>query len=181
MKHSLLSLAATLAASLILSGCNSSGSETAANGDNSTDGAISMQKVFVDEATLEQIAPHKKECKGADKDHKICVEICHRPPGNPKKGKSKILPLGAVCAHLNHGHSDIKDADYVGPCHSDDNDSDNGGGGDDGGSSDDGSGEGEDGSDGGDTTGDIPTWCQPYIDIDSDCDGIIDATGDPLL
>lgn len=176
MKHSLLKMAALLIATVAISACNSSGNEAEPGSENSVDGAISMQKIYVDQATLEQIAPHKKECKGADKDHKICVEICHRPPGNPSKGKSKVLPLGAVCAHLNHGHSNIKDADYVGPCHQEDDDNSS----DDGAADDDSGDEGGSGSDD-NSGGDIPAWCQPYIDIDSDCDGIIDATGDPLL
>ncbi|MEZ4870700.1 MAG: hypothetical protein R2827_00350 [Bdellovibrionales bacterium] len=27
----------------------------------------------------------------------------------------------------------------------------------------------------------IPFWCEPFIDIDSDCDGYIDETGEELL
>ncbi len=173
MKYSLISVSFVTVLSLAMTGCNTSESGAEASDDGgsiTTLPGLQMQKVYLDSATLEEIAPHKKECKGANKDHKICVEICHRPPGNPANGKSKVLPLSAVRAHLCHGSDKIADNDYLGPCHGDD---DNGV--DDGGDT----GGGDTG--GGDTEGEIPAWCAPYIDIDSDCDGIIDGTGDPLL
>ena len=155
--------------------CNQSGEgeEKASTADPDVTYPIAeMSKVFLSEATLQQVAAYSWSCHG----NKICVEVCHRPPGNPANCKSKVLPLQATRAHLNHGGSH-QDKDYLGPCVS----GDSGGGGTDGGTNPDpGTDPGtEPGTDVG--TGEPPFWCLPYIEIDSDCDGIIDATGDPLL
>lgn len=67
--------------------------------------------------------------------------------------------------------------------------SDAGGGAEDGGTSDSsdpsanpGTSDGSGATDGSSSTNeDIPFWCEPIIDIDSDCDGYIDETGEPLF
>ncbi len=187
MKNS-LNVAASLVFAIGLSGCNGSAEDSASS--NSAGDAVSMQKIYVDQAMLEQIAPHKKECKGSNANQKVCVEICHRPPGNPQKGKSKIMPLAAINGHGCGGNKNSHDSDYMGPCHSEDDDSgddgssddssnDNGSSDDD--SSDDQQGGGDTGGGGGSTSGEIPAWCVPYVNIDANCDGVIDSNGEPYL
>ncbi len=173
---------------------------------------------------------------------KVCIAICHRPPGNPENAKSKVLPLEAIVAHLNHGNSKHHvHRDTLGYCdntdenseqnNGDTNDSssnDDTGSSDDGNSNDDTGGNGEqtpddsgdsnsnddtgasdDGISNDDTTGNdeqtpddsgdsnsnddtgasddvmdydnIPSWCEANYDIDRNCDGIIDETGENLF
>jgi hypothetical protein len=129
-------------------------------------------KIMLDQATYDQVALYVGECQG----HKQCVQICHRPPGNPDNSKTMVLPLKASIAHLNHG-GPHEDGDYLGACQTPDGgggggtDTGGGGGGTDGGG----------GGGGGTVTPDVPLWCQPYHDIDTDCDGIIDSTGEPIF
>ena len=124
----------------------------------------------------------------ADEVDGVRIVICHRPPGNPANEKTKELPLSAIKAHLNHGHADEGDEDHLGECHEDDGDDNDDDGSDDDGSDDDGSGDdgsdddgsGDDGSGGEDPDGELPVWCEANLDIDADCDGINDETGQPI-
>lgn len=234
--------------SLMQIGCNKDsggGSKSGSLADNSSElassySASTYQKVYVDEAVLDEIRPHRVECSNSSDAEagKICILICHVPPGNAQAAKNKVIPLQALKAHLNHGHASLENRDFLGSCdagsdsnptNSDDdsssssNDSNTAGDdssnssddststGDDSSSTDDSSssgdgsttdgssdssGSGGDTSGGGDTSsggGDIviddptnsndaiPLWCVPYHDIDNNCDGIDDVTGDPLL
>lgn len=166
MGKACIQVSLVLGMALAVMGCN-----TSTGGDESKTSAVytysSSEKVSVDEATLEDLAPYASFCQG----QKRCVTICHRPPGNPANGKTKVLPLAAIAAHLNHGGPHV-DKDYIGACGA----SEGGGGGSDGG--DDG------GSDGGGTGGgggETPAWCVPYILIDANCDGYVDDNGELLL
>lgn len=128
---------------------------------------------------------------GSRSDHgsrqQICVEVCHRPPGNPKNCKTMHLPLEATVAHLKHGGHKHTEHDYLGRC------------------------DGPEGDGGVDVPTptptpspspeptpsptpapaptpvptpapeDIPAWCLEHIDVDANCDGFIDQTGDPLF
>jgi hypothetical protein len=172
--------------------------------DTSQNAITAMQKIYVDEAVLEDIKPHKVECHQRASAHKqqICIQICHVPPGNPVAAQSKVIPLQALKAHLSHGNNETPaDGDYLGLCSSEEvDDSAN-------------TVENEtpvveetpvmledppiDNSadtvtsttpstdtttnNTTDTSSNIPIWCQAYIDIDNNCDGYDDITGDPLL
>jgi hypothetical protein len=133
-------------------------------------------------ATSADITYNKVTCSGNDSG-KVCVLICHRPPGNPSNSKTMVLPLPAVFAHLKHGNSKVPDT--IGTCDDpmaedpdmdeeptmgDDEDMGEGEEGDE-------ADEGEDHEDGEDS--DLPTWCQENLEIDSDCDGIGDGPGVP--
>lgn len=151
----------------------------------------------------------KKKYKDRHKRKKkqIKVRICHMPPGNPANARTLIVGLPAIIAHLRHGcGKKRKHHDYMGPCIGDppdageepndgqigddgdgSSDEDNGtddGSTDDGGTTDEG-GDTDGGStdDGGTTDeggGDLPVWCQRNIEIDADCDGFHDETGESL-
>lgn len=109
---------------LFFAGCNS-------NNENSSAGSLASQtqasieeslqaksqSVFLDEATSEDIINYVTECRGRSK-RQVCVTICHRPPGNPTRGKTLLLPLKASLAHLSHGH-EREENDYLGPCQRD--------------------------------------------------------------
>src|SRR5690606_16875962 len=56
-------------------------------------------KINLDTAAYEQVSEYVYECQGG----KLCVPICHRPPGHPMNAKTKELPLQASRAHLGHG------------------------------------------------------------------------------
>jgi hypothetical protein len=120
------------------------------------------QKVYLDKASTDQVALFTGNCQG----NKRCVQICHRPPGNPDNSKTMILPLEATEAHLNHGGNHADD-DYLGACTNEEEDPSTP-------PSDNGSGNGH-------NPHDIPEWCRPNLHIDKDCDGIDDHTGDPLF
>lgn len=144
------------------------------------------------------------------KKNRVCVQICHRPPGNPENAKTMVLPLRSVFAHLGHGHHHLK-GDHFGSCNLESNpdegtedsasgsseeatgevtedssvdNSSNSGAVDEtsGGSSD--SSQSDDivfnGSDPV-LDGEIPLWCQQLIEVDANCDGINDSTGVPLF
>lgn len=159
--------------------------------NNSQDNQLSQSmKVSIDEATLEQVKDYVHECHG----NKLCVQICHRPPGNPSNSKTMSLPLAATKAHLNHGGESHSEKDYLGPCHADDDsedqsgdtdtntDGDQTGGDTDGGvDSDTGSDTGVGAGDGSGSQEEVPLWCQPIHDLDSDCDGFDDSTGEALI
>lgn len=135
--------------------------------------------------------------KGNDK---VFMKICHVPKGNPENFQSLTLPMEAIAAHLKHGIEE-GEKDFLGECEpvvvevsvdsndensnndsgeaGDDssNDSDDNSSTDDNSSSNDSSSE--DGSDSADSDSDeelLPIWCE--IDLDSECDGIIDESGD---
>lgn len=176
MSHALTRTLIVLVVTFSGSACNrtdtSGESAVDLNGSDPTSELIEVNKVCLDEAQIEQVAPQVFECQGQ---HKRCVTICHRPPGHPEMEHTRVMPLAAMRAHLHHGSDHHEDKDYIGPCHS-------GGPSDDNSSADD-EGEGTD-DPGGDPTsggGDIPAWCIPYLNLDANCDGIIDGTNDPLL
>jgi uncharacterized membrane protein YgcG len=159
-------------------GCNYDSGITELDGSNTYDGHIESigLKVSLEDATFEQVAPYVSECRG----NKLCVQICHRPPGNPDNSKTMLLPLQATAAHLHHGGAH-HERDYLGAC--DDLGEDNQGGDAEGGGSEGGGSEGG-GSEGGGSEGggsEIPLWCQPYVSIDANCDGYIDESGEPLF
>ncbi len=171
MKSSVHMISIVLVSGLLLTACNGGG-----GADSTSEASSSLTnsaKVAYEDATFEEVADHVQSCHG----NKICVTICHRPPGNPDNSKTLTLPLQAANAHLKHGGSEHQDKDYLGACDDGDGDSDDGSGGTDDGSgdgSDDGSGSTDDGSGG----TDIPAWCLPFINYDSNCDGIHDETGE---
>jgi hypothetical protein len=183
---------------ILLIGCSAGeqGLVLAENGLASFDpngSIVSYQKVLFDQAVVEQIAPHKADCPSSErssKNAKVCIRICHIPPGNPKAARQKILPIQAMRAHVGHG-------DFLGPC-------------EDGGSGLPPSGEVPEGGgnpsqeeyppteatpvpgesapeatptpspppSGEQSGGQVPKWCADFIQIDSNCDGINDSTGE---
>jgi hypothetical protein len=188
MTNSVTKVTIALGFSFALAACNqptdgsSNSSLVGIAGENSL-------KVSLDAATLEQITPYVSQCQG----HKLCVQICHRPPGNPENSRTLQLPLAATPAHLNHGGPHDQ-KDYLGACDAADSGGDDTGAGSTDGSGTDGSGSGTtdgggtdntgDGTGGGSVTGGStlpPLWCQTYYDIDQNCDGINDQTGESLL
>jgi hypothetical protein len=177
-----------LALLLLLQGCAPSGGQIedtalpANQSESSELSSLAMQKIYVSEAYLEQIKPNKADCP-QEKSHnstKICIRICHVPPGNSSEAHIKVIPLEALSAHLNHGHNNLEDQDYLGDCLKDvpmdlaPIDITNGTITD---------GTTDSGTDvtTGSVTDVIPLWCQAYIDVDQNCDGYNDLTGDPLL
>lgn len=210
LKHRFL-VALPMALSLSLAGCDT-GSQGASmlSADempfSQTDSAL-MNKVLFDEAVLEQIVPHRADCPSstANSGHvKVCIRICHIPPGNANAAREKVLPIEAMKAHVGHG-------DYLGSCQSsgvgttdpeqttdptapeetptqttdptvpgetptvpeEPTDSDSP----------------SDVSDvftpvageetgGGNSTSDIPLWCEPFVDKDANCDGVDDVSGE---
>lgn len=155
MKKSIFKILVLSAPAALLMGCQ----EPPNIQDSLVTHILNADKVSLDEATYEQVEPFVSPCQG----NKLCVQICHRPPGNPENGHSKQLPLAATKAHLGHG-------DYLGSCSPEDTDPD----GDNGTVNDD--------DDAGPVDNDDPpTWCELYHDIDSDCDGYHDETGESLF
>lgn len=135
-------------------------------------------KVLLSDATFDEMAEVVSDCHG--KSPQLCVEICHRPPGNPDNSSTKLLPLKASMKHLSHGGSH-EEGDYLGSCDdsttgSIDDESDNG----DNASADDLGEETPEGNDD-ETTTTIPEWCKPVFEIDQNCDGYEDDTGIPLF
>lgn len=161
-----------------LAACAGTENSSTANGDSAA-ASFQQSKTNLDAATLAQIQPYVSECRH----HQLCVEICHRPPGNPAHSKTMHLPLAATRAHLHHGGSHHSVKDSLGACGSPTS----------GGSSDDESSSG--GQTGGDVGTDpgagtspatgsateIPLWCHPYLEVDSNCDGFNDLTGEAYL
>lgn len=172
---------------------------------NSSDALQVLAKILVDEAEIEDLALHKVQCKLKKDESKICIEICHLPPGNPENGKDMVIPLEALKAHLNHGSDHHLDKDFLGKCQVEvvidpiveepvvtdpvvidpiveepvvtdpatdvpvvvdpvleepvvD--------------------VPEDGTV---VTQPVPNWCLPFVELDNNCDGIVDATGEPLF
>ncbi|MCB0413101.1 MAG: hypothetical protein KDD50_02125 [Bdellovibrionales bacterium] len=156
-------------------------------------------KASIMDADLETVEENVVACED-ENSHQICVEICHRPPGNPENGQTKVLPLKATLKHLDHGGKH-QDKDYFGPCEDDvivgpdlngDDSSQNGtdSGSDNDSTSGDDSSAGSDSSTddsssgstgGGGVNPDVPNWCEPIYEFDSDCDGYNDTTGDPIV
>lgn len=163
---------------ILMSSCNELSSNTNQNetvlqpisDDNSI---VHVLKIAYSEATFEQVSAQVGECQG----NKLCVHICHLPPGDPQNSKDMILPLKASLAHLEHGGPNLE-KDYLGPCDQnnpdpiDDNSDD---------STDAEGGSSSDSSDAADTVTDIPLWCERYYDLDNNCDGYVDESGEPLF
>jgi len=179
--------------------------------------SLSLQKVFIEEAQIENIKSAKIECgsQSHGEPSKICVKICHVPPGNPQNKSEKVLPLSAIKAHLNHGSNhDAEKRDYLGACqqaNSEDSTNSPSDTTDDGSNSTtnsddpavdtttttDASNDSSTSTTNPDPTQDtststdettaatdtsvVPLWCQPYVTIDTNCDGLVDSSGDPYL
>lgn len=135
------------------------------------DGAGAPRVVSLMKANSQDITDHRVECRGKDAG-KVCVEICHRPPGNPANSKTMILPLPAVFAHLKHGNS--TQPDTLGSCEFSEGGGAHPGEGDPGDGYP-GEGDHEDENDDGEDEGDLPVWCEENLDIDADCDGFDDG------
>lgn len=160
-------------------------------------------KVSIMEASSEDISANVVDCKGSGKKEEVCVVICHRPPGNPYNMKTKVLPLSATLAHLNHGHT-TEERDFLGACESntssddgateDESDSSEEGEETENSSGEDGSATEDNGSDSDNTNNntneedessstteepsdELPQWCLDNLDIDADCNGIHDIDG----
>ena len=123
--------------------------------------------VQYDQATSDDIAQHIEECNG--KSGKICVQICHKPPGNPDNDHSKTLSLKASLAHLGHG-------DTLGDCVDQQPDPE---------PDPDPAPEPDPEPEPTPTptptpAPDLPPWCLENIEIDADCDGFTDDDGEPL-
>ncbi|UOF02674.1 hypothetical protein [Bdellovibrio reynosensis] len=165
-----------------LVGCIQGQDGTSASTAQNTNSQFSAtsNKVYFDDATVDQLIPHKVACPAEELDserEKICIQVCHIPSGDMEKAHNKVLPLGATYAHIGHG-------DFLGLC--------------------DGTTDQApvdetpveetpavdetpveetpidetpvtDGEEG------IPMFCQPYYEIDRDCDGFNDETGSPYL
>ena len=120
------------------------------------------QKVTLLSSTADELVDYVVDCRGKAK-MRICVVICHRPPGDPWNSKSLILSLKAALNHLDHG--DLA-RDYLGVCDGDNaeileepgDENDTGEGG----------------------SGEVPVWCAENIAVDADCDGIADESGQPI-
>lgn len=159
------------------------------NGSQSESGA----KIYLSEASSEQLAEKIEECPANANDHKQCFVVCHVPQGNPKNCHSLIVPMPAVNAHMGHGHNGHSPeksdkgkgkgkekekgeyrGDYMGRCDG----SGTGGttGGTDGGTT----GTTDGGTTGG-TTGGDPVFCEWTMPNDLDCDGRDDVTGDLIF
>lgn len=94
-----------------LVGCSNGPQE--GDGESTTTNVTSASyKIVVEEATVEDLIPHKVACpsqKNGKHQEQICIQVCHVPPGNPENSHDKVLPLSAIKAHLGHG-------DYLGLC-----------------------------------------------------------------
>lgn len=141
----------------------------------------------------------KNNDKGNGKKPKnVCAQICHIPPGNASKMKSKILPLSALSGHILHGEGDHH-IDLLGTCEDNFNAQDNTTGNnsseeeqntssaDDESTGDTSTSDEEEIIDtSNDTTiddipfEDLPIWCQQNYEIDANCDGLTDDTGIPI-
>ncbi|GIL16282.1 MAG: hypothetical protein BroJett040_00330 [Oligoflexia bacterium] len=182
-----LLLIGSVAVSMGLIGCNQDG-QSGANQQvlselNGSQGqGLTTLKVSLDQATLEQVSDYVFECHG----NKLCVQICHRPPGDPTNSKTMLLPLAATKTHLHHGGDTHDEKDYLGTCDVEDGGSVDGAvdaGADTSTSVDSGTG-----TDANVDTGtgiapgeEVPLWCQSIVELDSNCDGFDDSTGQALL
>jgi hypothetical protein len=170
MNYSLMALVAVAMSMSLISCKNTDGTGAQFELADSNIAMSSIEKTYLDEATYEEVSPYVKSCQG----NKYCVEICHRPPGNPDNSKTMLLPLKATVAHLHHG-GNHEEKDYLGSCH-DSEESD---------SSDDSSSEEVEDESGGEVgeepTDEVPAWCETYYDVDQDCDGIRDSDGEPIF
>lgn len=161
------------------------------------------QKAYLASAKCGDVRPHVHSCGHGVR----CVEVCHRPPGNPTNQKTMLLPLAATAAHMHHGQHHHGEMDYLGPCrdHGDDSSSDDSSSDDDDGDQagggttnpppvDPGGGTtnpppADPGNTGGSAAGggasdpasNIPPWCAPFVSFDANCDGLNDTTGEAYL
>lgn len=175
-----------LVLALAIAGCKGQGPGSGEDGISAPVPPVFQQKIYLNEADFEQVAGYVTVCQGK----KICISLCHRPPGNPRNARHRVLPLSATAAHLRHGGPDHP-RDYLGECLSED------------------MGEGdvdepaeeptedptedvneeedecemedppEDSSE--EAPEEIPLWCQEVFARDVDCDGIDDETGELLF
>lgn len=60
---------------------------------------VEKKRVYLNQASEADFEPFIIDAEGQEQ-----LVICHIPPGNPRNFKSKLVPLTAVEAHLNHGH-----------------------------------------------------------------------------
>lgn len=197
-------------------GSNSSSPQPSLNANNqsATNQSLFTQKVYAEEAQVQDIKLAKSDCEPSDDPSpKVCVKICHVPPGNPQNKSEKIISLSALKAHLNHGSVHSDERDFMGACTQEDssasdpstNPQDTSSGSSSGGSGDTSTPSTTTDStssipDTGsttdptassppstspvpttDTTNLVPLWCEPYVAIDSNCDGINDITNEPYL
>jgi hypothetical protein len=167
----------------LMTACGSGGSGTAA------DMADLGEPLYLDKATSADVDEHTVVCDGGA-GARACIVICHVPPGNPDARHTIRISPSALDAHLNHGSNAAhanQMRDYLGECRDG-----NSGGGDDG---------------GGGTPTPTPTAtpaptatpeptatpapspsptpapacsAYPITERDQNCDGLDDATGDPL-
>lgn len=183
-----LKLCAAGILSMSLAGCEGDSQPLSLGAEGSLTsptGRVSLMK-----ANTDDISKFRVECPNKS-DTAVCVLICHRPPGNPLNEKEKVLPLPALFAHLNHGHSNLPDT--LGPC-GDWGESEDPPGEEPGaeGPADD-SGEAPEDETGDDQPGEepggtdeetvdesIPEWCRANLDIDADCDGYHDELDFPI-
>tara|TARA_Y100000780_G_scaffold196518_2_gene186565 strand:+ start:58004 stop:58567 length:564 start_codon:yes stop_codon:yes gene_type:complete len=110
---------------------------------------------------------------------KVFMKICHLPKGNPDNYQSLTLPMEAIAAHLRHGlEHGVKD--YLGECEPvvvevpTDTSEDNSSG--ETASDPENDSSGEHGNESGSGDEQLPIWCE--IDLDSECDGILDDSGE---
>ena len=138
---------------LVLAACNEN-QEVPENTVEKINEFLGIEKpVQYDEATSADMAEHVEECNG--KSGKICVQICHKPPGNPENDHSKTLSLKASLAHIGHG-------DTLGDCHDHEPEPD------------------PEPTPSPTPAPDLPPWCLENIEIDADCDGYTDDDNEPL-
>lgn len=178
-----------LAAALVgCGGTESSKSEGVSDPFSESSVSSPNQKAYLASAKCGDVKPHVHGCGHGVR----CVEVCHRPPGNPANQKTIALPLAATAAHMHHGKHHHGHMDYLGPCRDDGDDS----------SSDDSSSDDSSSDDDGDTTpppadpgnggttsgggasdpaSHIPPWCAPFVSFDANCDGLNDSTGEAYL
>ena len=91
-------------------GSNSSTQQPSLNTSDqtATNQSLFTQKVYVEEAQVQDIKLAKTDCEPSDDSSpKVCVKICHVPPGNPQNKSEKIISLSALKAHLNHGSAPL--------------------------------------------------------------------------
>lgn len=168
---------------------------------------VITEKINLLNATPLDIEEYIIDCGDSER-VKLCLLICHVPPGNPMAAHSKVLPLSASLAHLRHHSKNKKKRketfDYLGECSGSDagsgdesdsteddsnSEADDGSGDEEyegptneedpsGGDGEEGEGEGEETS--GDDEGERPDWCEVNQEVDADCDGIDDSTGQPI-
>jgi hypothetical protein len=191
---------------LVLTGCNETGTGSS-QAQNSVQS--SSDPVYLDKASAADFDEHAEQCPGGGAHKRTCVVICHVPPGNPDARHTIRISDAALDAHLKHGinaQHENRERDYLGDCAGSVDPVDGDGDGnttsptppptdgsmDGGGTTDGGTAGGgtqptppptTDGSTGTDTGSGSASgeMCQyPMVDVDQNCDGYNDTTGDPV-